>query len=139
MLFRSARNTFEKFVARRIADEARGMRLLAKALASATPQSVLIAEYVSDLVYNSLQSTDSLFEIAAAVGADPIALGIVPAELNPIFDIRNKIIHELDINLVARQRTRTVRSQDAMIRNANRLLKLAAAFIMSVDARLRTA
>jgi hypothetical protein len=137
-----AQNSFEKFVARRLGgDPASGQpgvntRLLATVLASPTPQARLIDEYVSHLTGGSLQSTESLFEIAAALGADPTAIGLVPKELTPIFATRNKIIHELDINLEAHMRTRNVRSQEAMLRDTNRLFRLVGALIESVDGRL---
>ena len=136
-----AQNSFEKFVARRVASESGpgaasiNTRLLAAVLSSPTPQARLIEEYVSHLTDGSLQSTESLFEIAAALGADPTAIGLVPAELGPIFNVRNKIIHELDINLSAHKRTRNVRSQGAMIRNTERLFRLSHSLISSVDSR----
>jgi hypothetical protein len=136
-----AQNSFEKFVARRLALESTSgvatlnTRLLATVLSSPTPQARLIDEYVSHLTASSLQSTDSLFEVAAALGADPTAIGLVPNELRPIFEVRNKIIHELDINLNAHKRTRNVRSQDAMIRDTERLFRLSHSLILSVDSR----
>ncbi len=137
-----AQNSFEKFVSRRLSGEpvagtsTVNTKLLATVLASPTPQAKLIEEYVSHLTGGSLQSTDSLFEVAAALGADPIVIGLVPSELRPIFDTRNKIIHELDINLVAHRRTRNVRSQATMIRDTERLFRLSHALINSVDARV---
>lgn len=134
-----AQNSFEKFIARRLTSELAGTnaRLLASALAAPSPQARLIAEYIQSLTGGSLQSTESLFEVAAALGADATAIGLVPDQLKPIFDTRNKIIHELDINLNARKRTRTVRKQGLMIKHTERLLQIAAALIASVDTRLR--
>jgi hypothetical protein len=136
-----AQNSFEKFVARRLSLESVpgaatiDIRLVATVLSSPTPQTRLIEEYVSRLTGGSLQSTESLFEVAAALGADPTAIGLIPDELRPIFDVRNKIIHELDINLNAHKRTRNVRSQDAMIRYTERLFRLTHSLISSVDTR----
>ena len=137
-----AQNSFEKFVARRLmADMATGVtgvnaKLLASVLASARPQVKLIDEFVSHLTGGSLQSVDSLFEVAAALGADPVEIGLASNELKPIFETRNKIIHELDINLTAHKRTRNVRSQTDMIRDTERIFKLMGALISSVDHRL---
>jgi hypothetical protein len=139
-----AHNTFEKFVLRRLTSEAAAattgasLKLVARVLVSPNPQARLIEEYVDHLTSGSLQSTDSLFEVAAALGADPNQIGLTDAELRPIFDLRNKIIHELDINLEAHMRTRNVRSQRDMIRATNRLFALGAALIASVDTRLLT-
>ena len=105
-------------------------------LVSQEPQKRLLQEYVRHLTGGSLQSVDSLFEVAAALGAEPAQIGLVPTELKPIFDIRNKIIHELDIHLGARRRTRTLRSQATMIQSTVRIFRLAHAMISSVDQRL---
>lgn len=137
-----AQNSFEKFVTRRLSPEAggvgqgAGIRLLAAALVSPSPQRRLISEYVDYLTGGSLQSSESLFEVAAALGADPNSVGIKPQDLSPIFQIRNKIIHELDINLAAHLRTRNLRSQSAMVGHTNRIFVLATALVRSAQARL---
>jgi hypothetical protein len=140
-----SQNSFEKFVLRRLSvDSEPGVpainnRLLASVLVSGNPQTRLIQEYVLHLTAGSLQSTDSLFEVAAALGADPSAIGLLPGDLRPIFDTRNKIIHELDINLRAHKRTRNLRSQTNMIKATERLFKLANDLVKSVDDRLTSA
>jgi hypothetical protein len=137
-----AQNSFEKFVARRLAPEGgtggagAGIRLLASALASPAPQRRLISEYVDHLTGGSLQSSESLFEVAAALGADPSGVGIKPQDLSPIFQIRNKIIHELDVNLSDHLRTRNLRSQKVMVSHTNRIFVLAANLVRSAHARL---
>jgi hypothetical protein len=138
-----AQNSFEKFVARRLlaseSNAAVNVKLLASVLTSATPQVRLIEEYIAHLTGGSLQSADSLFEVAAALGAEPNAIGLIPGELKPIFDTRNKIIHELDVNLQARKRARNVRGQALMISHTERIFALAHELICSVDARLTVA
>lgn len=137
-----AQNSFRKFVERKLELDAASAKggvnfpLLAAALVSPAPQARLIEEYISALTGASLQSEDSLFQVAAALGADPNQIGLIPGEIRPIFNIRNKIIHELDINLEARKRTRNLRSQATMIRNTERLFTLIRALIQSVDGRL---
>lgn len=137
-----AQNSFEKFVLRRLSGDASSgvaalnTKLLAAVLVSNKPQERLLQEYIGHLTGNSLQSVDSLFEVAAALGAEPGSVGLTPPELKPIFDTRNKIIHELDINLGVQRRTRNLRSQATMIRDTERLFRLAHAMINSVDRRL---
>lgn len=134
-----AQNSFEKFVLRQMTADVVGnalnAQLLAKVLVSKSPRQRLIQEYVNYLTGGSLQSTDSLFLVAAALGADPPAIGLVPGELRPVFNIRNKIIHELDINLDARRRRRNFRSQETMIRDTERLFRFIHALVQSVDGR----
>ena len=137
-----AQNTFEKFIARRLAADASGIptsggnKLLAHALAGASPQARLMTAYVRDLTGGSLQSVESLYEVVGALGVDPITVGIDNAQLKPIFDTRNKIIHELDINLSARRRNRNLRSQRGMIGDTNTLLALAKNVLVAVDQKL---
>jgi len=140
-----ARNSFEKFIQRRIVADASAptssgaVKLLAAALAAPSPQQRLIREYVQHLTEGSLQSIESLYDVAAALGVEPSLVGLDPAALGPVFDTRNKIIHELDINLDARTRTRNVRSQSTMMGYASRLFRLASALLRSVDQRLMRA
>lgn len=137
-----AQNSFEKFVLRRLGGDAgtgvavMNTKLLAAVLVSKDPQQRLLQEYVLHLTGSSLQSVESLFEVAAALGAEPAQIRLVPAELKPIFETRNKIIHELDINLDVPRRTRNLRSQTTMIRDTERLFRLAHSMIASVDNRL---
>ena len=129
-----ARNSFEKFVGRELN---RDTKLLASVLAAPSPQVRLIEEFVKHLTGGSLQSAESLFEVAAALGADADGLSI--QALKPAFDVRNKIIHELDINLATQQRTRNIRSQTSMITYTRNLFDLAVALIKSVDGRISPA
>ncbi len=94
-------------------------------------------EFVLHLTGGSLQSTDSLFEVAAALGAEPSEIGLNPIDLKPVFDTRNKIIHELDINLTIKTRTRNVRRQSVMIKHTERLFEITYRLIASVDSRVR--
>ena len=66
-------------------------------------------------------------------------LGIVFPELRPIFEVRNKIIHELDINLDAERRNRNVRSRDQLMRHANVLLRIGEEMIKAVDGKIAAA
>lgn len=135
-------NSFEKFVARRIQQESSssgmlvGVKLIAAALVSTSPMDRLALEYVSYLTDGSLQSAESLFEVAAALGVDPVEAQLNDPSWKELFAVRNKIIHEVDINLDAHLRKRNVRSQKTMSEYSMRLFTLGAAFIESVDKRL---
>lgn len=138
-----AQNSFEKFVQRRLSNDLSSgvnlsSKLLASVLVSDNPRDRLISEFVQNLIGGSLQSIDSLFEVAAALGADPSDIGLNPSQLKPVFETRNKIIHELDINLVEKTRTRNVRSQTVMIQFTELLFDVTSRLIRSVDTRLRT-
>lgn len=136
--------SFEKFLARQIrpdrqeSDQAGGAKFLAKVLSRPAPHTAAIAEYVRDLTRGSLQSADSLFEVVGALGLWPNEVGIDPKSLGPIFEARNKIIHELDVNLGAERRTRNLRTRPVMIGYTNKLLDVAEQVLAAVDAKLAT-
>ena len=138
-----ALNTFEKFLARKLdaassdSDGLAGSKFLARVLSRPVPQLQIIEEYIGHLTESSLQSTDALFQVAAALGLSPQENGIEPDILRPIFHTRNAIIHELDINLDAPRRNRNVRRQQSMIRDTNRLIAVGQKILSSVDATAR--
>jgi len=97
----------EEFVRRTIRGDVQeletkaGTAFLARILAAKDQQRQVIEEYIRDLTKGSLQSHRELARTAKALGLDPKELGITESALKPIFDVRNKIIHELDINFAA--------------------------------------
>lgn len=137
----SVHDAFEKFCHRRLqlgSTELAGAapKVLARILASPNPQHQLIQEYVAELTGDSLQSTDQLLKVCAALGADQrAAVGDVKS-LKDVFIARNEIIHELDMNLAHPTRKRTVRKQDDMQKYTERLLAISGAIITDVDGRV---
>jgi hypothetical protein len=97
------REGLEKFVARSIRGDAEspealsGAKFLGRVLAAESHQTQVIEEYIRDLTGSSLQSASELAKAAAAFGLSKTKVDV--ARFKEIFDIRNKIIHELDINL----------------------------------------
>jgi len=138
-----AQLSFEKFISRRISDDLRSTesggvsKFLARALSKIEPQKQLIEDYITDLTWGSLQSVEALFQLSAALGLLPQDIGVQPPELKPIFETRNKIIHELDIDLTAARRNRFQRRQGTMIRDTNRLLSVGTDILNKVDALVR--
>ena len=59
--------------------------------------------------------------------------------LKPIFDVRNKIIHELAINFAATNRNRNGRARNAMMKHTDKLLQIGEALVDGVDQRLNEA
>lgn len=137
-----ALEALEKFIARQIrpealdADRAVGAKFLARVLSRPSPQKSAIDEYVRHLTGGSLQSSASLYEVVGALGLWPDDVGVDRRVLDPIFDVRNKIIHELDINLAVERRTRNVRARGAMITHTDHLLSVGERILKGVDAKL---
>lgn len=87
-----------------------GRKSLARVLLSARLEERLIDEYVLKLTVSSLKSVEQLVRTALALGVQPSEVGVEPKELCGVFEVRNKIIHELDLNL---QRTAARRNQNS--------------------------
>ena len=132
----------EVFLVRRIRGEAEapggvsGSKFLARILAATSHHDRLTEEYIQDLTGSSLQSGEELIRAAKALGLDPQHLNLKPAELKPIFEIRNKIIHELDIDLDATRRKRNLRAMDIMNSHADTLLAVGERFLKGVREKL---
>lgn len=137
----SVHDAFEKFCQKRLQSgdaELIGVapKILARILASPSPQQQLIQDYVAELTGDSLQSVEQLLKVCAALGADQkTAVGEVKT-IKDVFIARNEIIHELDMNLAHPSRKRTVRKQNDMQTCTERLLTVSAAIITDVDARI---
>ena len=132
----------EEFTAARIKSEAvggtllSGPKFLARLLAAGSTRSELIALYTDALTAGSLQSVDEFFRASAALGVEPKLLGTPPNQLKPIFEARNQIIHELDIDLQGKKRKRRQRTRDGMLSDARCLLDVGEALITNVEAKL---
>lgn len=140
------RKELETFVNRQIRGDADdpeaklGTKFLSKVLISDTPLRAVIEEYVLDLTGASLQSADQVLKTLKALGISSQIVGEVN-QLKNIFSIRNKIIHELDVNLRLQQgrRNRNDRARDEMVLYSNRLLEIAVATINAVDEKIAQA
>jgi hypothetical protein len=119
---------FQTFVARQVRGDGEGhvtndvAKLLARILTADSAQAALIESYVYSLTGSSLQSADELFKVASALDL-PQTLVNKPT-LKPIFEARNDIIHELDIDFDAPRRNRNSRRMGLMITYTNELLEL---------------
>jgi len=141
----AAKDGLEKFVVRQIRGEAEGVealtggKFLGRILAASSHQTQVIEEYIKELTGGSLQSAEELVRTASALGIQPQGLGADIKILREVFGVRNKIIHELDMNLEGDRRKRNLRKQKDMIRFANVLLQLAENLRDEVDKRLPAA
>lgn len=139
---KQVREGFEKFIRKRIGGEgdvlelASGAKFLAQVLAEKSPRAKLIEDYIRELTGESLQSADEILRTTAALGLDNKALTPDIPRLKEIFQIRNKIIHELDIDLNAQKRKRKVRSQTDLLDNADFMLKTIKKLLEALDKAL---
>ena len=139
---KQVRDGFEKFIRKRISGEGDvlelpgGAKFLASVLAEKEPRKKRIEEYIKELTGESLQSAEEIMRTVAALGLDPRTLGLEVERLREIFDIRNKIIHELDIDLDAKKRKRKVRSQTDLLDNSGFILTTIKTIVESLDKHL---
>jgi hypothetical protein len=136
------REGFEKFIRKRISGEgdvlelAAGAKFLAVVLAEREPRKRLIEEYIKELTGESLQSAEEILRTTTALGLDDSDLDLDIRRLKDIFKIRNKIIHELDIDLNANKRKRKVRSQEDLLDNTDFMLGTLQRILIALDKRL---
>jgi hypothetical protein len=139
------REGFERFIRKRISGETGvaegvgGAKFLAAVLVEREPRNRLVEEYIKELTGDSLQSADEIMRTASALGLDAKSLGLDPGKLREIFSIRNKIIHELDIDLNAKPRKRKIRSQTDLLDNSDFILKASVTVIEAIDKKVTSA
>ena len=130
---------FQKFIRKRISGEgdvlelAGGAKFLALILAEREPRKRLIEEYIRELTGESLQSAEEIARTTAALGLDYQELELDIVRLKEIFGIRNKIIHELDIDLDAPKRKRRVRGQADLLDNSDFILSVTKTIVEGLD------
>ena len=139
---KQVREGFEKFIRKRISGEgdvlelAVGAKFLALVLAEREPRRRLIEEYIKELTGESLQSAEEIVRTTTALGLDHKELALDIPRLKDIFTIRNKIIHELDIDLEAKKRKRRVRSQADLLENSDFILSVSKVIVEGMDKKL---
>ena len=143
LLSRTAELTqaFEKFTQRHLQGgeldvSSVSAKVLAKLLVAKDPQKQLVEHYVYELTGDSLQSTDQLHKACAALGVDSKPIFGELKSLKAIFDARNQMIHELDMNLGSANRKRRVRSQADMKSFTERLLSISGSIVREVNGRV---
>lgn len=138
----SVADELEKYVQRQLRGDqddstaALGNAFLAKLLVAESLRGALLERYILSLTGTSLQSAQELAKACAALGVEPSAVGIKVANLKTIFDARNRIIHELDIDFEQGIRNRFPRSRKDMTEYSNTLLEIGEEIVKSVEKAL---
>ena len=135
---------FEKFTQRQLRSDlaltgsSDPSKFLAQILVSTSPYERLIEKYIYDLTGSSLQSVDELFKAASALDISDAFIKEHQTKLKEAFNVRNSIIHELDINFEAGvgQRQRKSRTKSKLEEYSNLMLKVAEDFIKQTEAKL---
>jgi len=130
----------EKFVTRKLKDgtddSLERTPFLARVLTAPSTQKQIIEDYIGYLTKGSLQSSDELSRVTKAFGISQKEVSIDHTKLRPIFESRNRIIHELDINFNVKRRRRNLRTEGTMKNYTETLIELAENILKSVDSKL---
>jgi hypothetical protein len=113
-------------------------KFLAKILLAESLKEQIIHEYICEITGKSLQSSEELMKVIYALGLEPSNVEIEQTELKPIFEKRNKIIHEFDIAFDAPRRNRIIRKRSPMVEDTNKILKISEKIFLKISEKINT-
>lgn len=127
---------FAVFVEKHMVRDAKGAaEIMSRSITSLSPRDTLIQWFQSNLTSESLQSKDQVFQIASYFDIPTKSLCADIKKFTDAFGIRNKIIHELDIDFQQTNRNRSPRRRNDVVANVNLLLEISEKFLLEVDKR----
>ncbi|MHB1946946.1 MAG: hypothetical protein ACYCQI_02385 [Gammaproteobacteria bacterium] len=112
-------------------------RFLAKILISDQPQLELINFLIKDLIDGSLQSQDELLRAAAFFAITKEQILEDSKTTQEAFKVRNIIIHQMDVDFAALDKSRYVRTDANMIMLTENILTISVNFINAIAEKLR--
>jgi hypothetical protein len=131
----STDQALEDFAVRRLGDleRDRDKKYLVRLLRSHATEQQLIDDLIDDLTSDSMQSVDQLLAVCNVLGVRDRPMVESVRSLSDAFDVRNHVIHEMDINFAATNRNRTSRTRASMVRETNRVLEVTKTILEAVD------
>ena len=136
---------FSKYVKGEL-DKDKGNDLVADVLTSGNPRGRLVDSLVDSLTSGSLQSKAEVLRAASYFGLEHKTLMPQTAIYDALFQVRNQIVHEMDMDLnrskIARtknqnkKRSRTTRPRRDMVPYAQAVLECGSRFLAGVDEKL---
>lgn len=133
-----ANELFKSFLERRFRrGDGVNVKLLAAALAAPTPRIALVNELVTDLRSSSLQSKDQLLKVVAYFNIASHYVTDNPDRLQEIFDARNQIAHEMDIDFTQINRSRRPRRISDMKAYVNEIFRICSCILGIIDEKLQ--
>lgn len=134
---RGAKEVFKSYIEKKIIKSNQiDSKLLAAALIEREPRTFLIQELVLDLISNSLQSKDELLKAASFFDIPSLEFTSDFNLLKNIFNARNQIAHEMDIDFDQPTRNRRSRRRADMVKYTNEVFRIAEVFLKKVDSKL---
>lgn len=111
-------------------------KILATVLLDDSPKDGLIKLLINDVISSSMQSHEEIMKAVNYLGIDPAKLLIQPEEIRHIFNARNRIIHEMDIDFEAWKKRRQHKIPETQKRYTY-ILSLGANILLEVDKLLK--
>jgi hypothetical protein len=111
---------------------------LARVLLADEPRRGLMDLLTGDLTAGSLQSAAELYRVLGYFGLPNSSIGAKEADLREVFECRNRIIHEMDIDFGQPRRNRRPRRREDMVAYTRILLTASASILEKVDSQLPT-
>ena len=109
--------------------------ILARAITSQSPRADIMRWFQGQLSAESLQSKDQVFQIASYFDIPTSDLCDDVREFAEVFKMRNRIIHEMDVDFKEATRSRRTRNRDDIVAAVNLLLETSEKFLHQVDRR----
>lgn len=132
-----ASEMFKSYIERRIKKgQEIDHRLLADVLGDIKPRERLIKSLIYDLTSQSLQSTEQLLRVGSFFNIPSNNICRDTNKLIQIFQARNEMVHELDVDFSQPSRSRRLRTRSRMIEFVNEIFNVAETFLRSVDSKL---
>ena len=128
---------FKRYIEKRLSRQgALDQKFLSDILTRPDPRNGLVEELVNEITSKSLQSKDQILRTASYFDIESDRIASKPEFLDEIFNCRNQISHELDVDLEQTNMDRRPRQKDRMIEYTKEILKLANNILLEVDKRL---
>ena len=109
--------------------------LLANVLTDEHPRRQLIKLLIDDLTSRSLQSTEELNRATSYFNIPSKEIIRNTKLLTEIFQVRNQVVHEMDIDLSQSNRNRRPRKKQKMIEYTREIFHISKTFLYGVDKR----
>lgn len=109
--------------------------LITRVLVANDSKSILLEEVVRELTSSSLQSKDELLKAASFFNIPSNTLTTDFNLLKEIFDVRNQITHEMDIDFHETNYERS-RDREKMVFYTNEIFRISNQFLTEIDKKL---
>ncbi|OGE90617.1 MAG: hypothetical protein A3E29_02375 [Candidatus Doudnabacteria bacterium RIFCSPHIGHO2_12_FULL_48_16] len=125
----ASQEVFKNWIANRLKKPEELLNTVALALTDINPRETFIKQYIENMTGNSLQSYQQLYIVCNASGLQTKKI-LKEKALDEAFSVRNKIIHEMDINSSENPsktkgyRTRNTRTRHDMEKHTRVILDL---------------